>query len=214
MKNDLVYALMSLLDGITIFMFAFGCFKVSLKDYWKEILVTNVIISIGTFYLKSNEAMSSFIPIICFILLTISLTFYFRIRPWSGIKLAIYGFGAQFISQMVVAILMMVASGLSYGDTLNSFGILIQLIGDSFLIVLTLILRKRRIWYTTLPYDYTFKIKLNKTNVFSITLGLLAVLILYNVKQIENVYLGLFFWLICLINIIFIDVVKEKSEVV
>lgn len=214
MKNDLVYALMSLLDGITIFMFAFGCFKVSLKDYWKEILVTNVIISIGTFYLKSNEAMSSFIPIICFILLAISLTFYFRIRPWSSIKLAIYGFGAQFISQMVVAILMMVASGLSYGDTLNSFGILIQLIGDSFLIVLTLILRKRRIWYTTLPYDYTFKIKLNRANVFSITLGLLAVLILYNVKQIENVYLGLFFWLICLINIIFIDVVKEKSEVV
>ncbi|PIH59111.1 MULTISPECIES: hypothetical protein [unclassified Paenibacillus] len=212
MKNDLIYALMSLLDGITIFMFAFGCFKVSFRDYWKEILVTNVVISIGTFYMKSNEAISSFIPIICFLLLAISLTFYFRIRPWSSVKLAIYGFGAQFVSQMIIAILIMVASGSGYTYTLENFGMYIQLIGDGFLIALTLILQKRRIWYTTLPYDYTFKIKLNKTNIISCTLGLLAVVILYNVKQIENVYLGLLFWLICLINIIFIDVVKEKSE--
>lgn len=212
MKSDLMYALMSLLDGITIFMFAFGCFKVSFKDYWKEILVSNVLISVGTFLMRSNEAISGVIPLICFVLLAVLLTFYFRIRPGSSIKLAIYGFGAQFISQISVAILMMFASGLSYSVTLSSFGFYIQLIGDSMLIVLTLVLQRRRIWYTTMPYDYTFKIKINKTNVISITIGLLAIILLYNVKQIENVYLGLLFWMVCLMNIVFIDVVKEKSE--
>lgn len=212
MKSDLIYALMSLFDGISIFMFAFGCFKVSLRDYWKEILVSNILISIGTFLMRSNEVISGVSPFISFMLLVALLTFYFRIRPLSSIKLSIYGFGAQFISQMTVAILLMAASGLSYSNTISSFGSYIQLIGDSVLVILTLVLQRRRIWYTTLPYDYTFKIKINKTNILSITIGLVAIILLYNVKQIENVYLGLLFWMICLINIIFIDVVKEKSE--
>ncbi|RPK31808.1 hypothetical protein [Paenibacillus xylanexedens] len=212
MKNDLIYAAMSLMDGITIFMFAFGCFKVSFKDYWKEILVSNVLISIGTFLMRSNEAISGFIPLICFILLVTLLTFYFRIRPWSSVKLSIYGFGAQLISQMLVAIIMMFATSKSYTATIDELGSYIQLIGNSLLIILTLTLQRRRIWYTTMPYDYTFKIKINRTNIISVFIGLLAISLLYNVKQIENIYLGLLFWLICLVNIIFVDVVKEKSE--
>lgn len=214
MKNDLIYAMMSLLDGITIFMFAFGCFKVSLRDYWKEIVVSNILISVGTFFMRSNETISGFMPLVCFIALTVLLTFYFRIRPWSSIKLGIYGFAAQFVSQITVAILIMFASGNGYKDTVSEFGFYIQLIGDISLVVLTLVLQRRKLWYTTMPYDYTFKIKFTKVNLISIIIGLASVGLLYNVKTIENVYLGLLFWIICLVNIIFIDIVKEKSEAV
>jgi hypothetical protein len=212
MKEDILYTLMSLLDGITIFMFAFGCFKVSFKDYWKEILVTNLVISVGTFLLRNNSFMISVIPLLCLALLIVSLTFYFRITVWSSIKLAVYGFVAQIIAQLIANSIFMVSFKLNYTESLHTHGQWVQLIGDGLLIAITLILQKRRIWFTTMPYDYTFKLKLNKINILSLLISCVIISFLYNVKTIENVYLGLVFWGVCLINLMYLDIKKEKSE--
>jgi|GEM_PF-6805614 len=212
MKEDILYTLMSLLDGITIFMFAFGCFKISFRDYWKEILVTNLVISIGTFLLRNNSFMISVIPLLCLALLIVSLTFYFRITVWSSIKLAVYGFVAQIIAQLIANSIFMVSFNLNYTESLHTHGQWVQLIGDGLLIAITLILQKRRIWFTTMPYDYTFKLKLNKINILSLLISCVIISFLYNIKTIENVYLGLVFWGICLINLMYLDIKKEKSE--
>ncbi|WP_336761474.1 hypothetical protein [Paenibacillus sp. USHLN196] len=211
MKNDIVYALMSLMDGVTIFMFAFGCFKISFKDYWKEILVTNLIISIGTFFLKGYETILGFVPVLCFALLVLSLTFYFRIKLWESFKLACYGFVAQIVAQFSVVALFMLSSGLNFTEASSEFGSLVQLLANGFLIVLTLILRHKRIWFSTMSYDYSFKIKLNKINIFSTLIAIVIMALLYNVKTVENIYLTILFWGVCLINLMYIDIKKEKS---
>lgn len=211
MKEDILYTLMSLLDGITIFMFAFGCFKVSLKDYWKEILVTNLVISVGTFLLRDDEMLVNLVPFLCFFLLVASLTFYFRIRIWGSLKLSLYGFVAQIIAQFSVVALFMFASKLSFSEVTDQFGAIVQLIGDGTLIILTLILQKRRVWFTTMSHDYSFKIRLNKINILSMLIAVVIIAFLYNVKSVDNILLALSFWGVCLINLTYIDIKKEKS---
>ncbi|PYY28285.1 hypothetical protein PIL02S_03436 [Paenibacillus illinoisensis] len=191
-------------------MLAFGFFKVSLKDYWKEILVTNVIISIGTFLVHTNTTLSSFIPLMCFVLLVASLTFYFRISIWSSIKLAFYGFVSQIVAQLVVTGMFMFSFEKTYRGALDEFGFYVQLVGDLFLIASTLILRKRKMWFTTMPYDYTYKMKLNRINLFSLALAVVMVVSLYNF-EVSNILVAIIFWTICFLNLLFIDIKKERS---
>ncbi|WP_186331656.1 hypothetical protein [Paenibacillus xylanexedens] len=212
MMSDLLYAAMSLMDGITIFMFAFACFKVSFKDYWREIVTTNILISIGTFLLKDNEYILGFVPVICFVSLVASLTFYFRIKWWSSLKLAAYGFAAQIISQLSIASIFMLVEKITFTEASQAYGTFIQLIGNIFIIFLTLILKQKRIWFTTMSHDYNFKIKLNKINMYSILVSILAIALLYNVNSVNNIYLALCFWGVCLLNLMYIDIKKERNE--
>lgn len=211
MKSDLLYAVMSLMDGITIFIFAFACFKVSFKDYWKEIVVTNVLISIGTFLLRDDEFILGFVPLLCFALLVASLTFYFRIKWWVSLKLALYGFLAQIISQLTVASAFMLIDGSTFNEASGTYGAYIQFIGNVTIVTLTLILRKNRLWFTTMSHDYNFRIKLNKINIFSILVSVVTISLLYNIKSVDNIYLALCFWGVCLLNLMYIDIKKERS---
>lgn len=211
MKENMIYTLMSLLDGISIFVFAFACFKVSFRDYWKEIVVTNLLISFGTFFLKESNTLLSFVPLLCFALLVTSFTFYFRITVWSSFKLAAYGFVAQIVTQFGLVALFMLGSKTSFSEASNEFGFYVQLIGDLVLIGLAMIIQKRRIWFTTMSNDYNFRIKINKINIFSVLIGVVIVGFLYNVKSVDNIYLTLLFWGICLLNLLYIDIKKEKS---
>ncbi|WP_206759566.1 hypothetical protein [Paenibacillus sp. CFBP 13594] len=200
-----------MLDGITIFMFAFGCFKISFKDYWKEILVTNLVISVGTFLLRDEEFLVNLMPFLCFLLLVASLTFYFRIRIWGSLKLSLYGFVAQIIAQFTVVALFMFVSKLTFSGAADQFGTYVQLIGDGALILLTLVLQKRRVWFTTMSHDYNFKIKLTKINILSMVIAVVIIAFLYNIKSVDNILLAITFWAICLINLMYVDIRKEKS---
>ncbi|WP_440110198.1 hypothetical protein [Paenibacillus sp. QZ-Y1] len=213
MIEGILYASMSMLDGISIFMFAFGCFKISFRDYWKEILATNILISIGTFFLRDNELILGFVPVICFMMLVVSLTFYFRIKVWGSIKLGLYGFVAQIISQFTVAAAFMFGYHMGFSEASQIFGFNIQLIGDGLLIALTLMLQKRRVWFTTMSHDYSFRIKLNKINVLSLLISIVIISFMYNIKSVDNIFLTLFFWGVCLLNLMYIDIKKEKSGI-
>ncbi|PZT57428.1 hypothetical protein [Paenibacillus silvae] len=212
MMSDLLYAVMSLMDGITIFMFAFACFKVNLKDYWKEIVMTNILISIGTFLLKDNEYILGFVPVLCFVSLVASLTFYFRIKWRSSLKLAAYGFAAQIISQLSIALIFMLIDKITFAEASQAYGTFIQLIGNVFIITLTMILKQKRIWFTTMSHDYNFKIKINRINIYSILVSIVIIVLLYNVNSVDNIYLALCFWGICLLNLMYIDIKKERNE--
>ncbi|OMD66778.1 hypothetical protein [Paenibacillus odorifer] len=212
----LLYIILSMFDGLAIFIFAFGTFKINLKDYWKEIVFTSAIISTGTYFMNEHEAFSSFTPFICLVFLTASLLLYFRISIFSSIRVALVGFVAQIVIQGLFVLICTKLFQIDLSDIQGNrmLGGSIQVISDGTLIGISLMLRKNKRYFTTLPYDYSYYIKFSKINII-ILIGSLVVLVMtYNMFNFNNIYVEIVFWLICFINIILFEYVKEaRSEI-
>lgn len=206
--NALVYILLSMLDGIAIFTFSFGSFRVRIKDYWKEILITNMIISTGAYFQRENELLSNITPVINIIILLLALLFIFRISLLASLRISVFGFVAQLIIQSLVAIVFMLVANIKFNEATTQFGYAVQIIGDVAMIMLSLILQNRKMWFTTLPYRYTYKFRISFLNVLIFITSILAI-ILMNKANFNDIYLCLVFWTICFINLLCAEMKKE-----
>lgn len=206
--NALAYILLSILDGIAIFTFSFGSFRVKIKDYWKEILITNIIISIGSYFQKEKEVLSTLTPAINIIILLLALILIFRISLLASLRISVFGFVAQLIFQSIIAIIFMIVTNMRFGEVTNQFGYAVQIIGDLSMISLSLVLQKRKIWFTTLPYSYTYKFKISRLNVVIFITSLVAILLM-NKSNFDDIYLCLTFWGACFVNLLVAEIKKE-----
>ncbi|OZB98076.1 hypothetical protein [Paenibacillus sp. XY044] len=209
--NALVYILFSMLDGIAIFTFSFGFFRLKMMDYWKEIIITNLVISIGTFFYSENNLLSNLSPFINLIIFIAALIFFFRISFFSAFRVA----GCGFLAQTVILGLVLSITCLVLNISLNEIKehdyikYPLQVIGDIGTVLLSLVLRKKKIWMTNLPYSYSFKFKPSRINVLIFIATIIAALVISRASSINNIYLGLIFWIICFVNLLFMEIKKE-----
>ncbi|MWV44899.1 hypothetical protein GRF59_14855 [Paenibacillus sp. HJL G12] len=209
--NALVYILFSMIDGMAIFFFAFGFFRIKIVDYWKEIIITNIVISIGTYFYSENIILSNLSPLLNLIIFMAALLFFFRISLFSSFRIAGLGFLAQTLILGLVISVSCLALNINLNELKSNDYIKypVQVIGDIGTIALSLFLRKKRIWMTNLPYSYSFKFKPSRPNMLIFIATILGIFVISKASSIDNIYTGLLFWLICLINLLFMEVKKE-----
>lgn len=208
-----VYILFSMLDGIAIFTFAFGFFRIKLLDYWKEILITNIIISIGTYYYSENTLMSNLSPLINSLVFMVALIFFFRISLFSSFRVTILGFLTQTLVLAFFISVTCIIFNINLADIKGNDYVryLVQALGDLGTICLSAFLRSKKIWMTNLPYTYSFRFKPSRSNYMIFIASILGFIVVSKASSIENIYLGLLFWMICLMNLLFVEVKKEMT---
>lgn len=157
MLDALVYIMFSMVDGLAIIIFAFGSFKIDLKTYWKEILISSAVISVCNFFLSRHDTLSNYSPILSMTLMFIFLLFLFRISVLSSVRITVIGFVAQTPTQgiMIYATSLLIGKNL---ETIKSDDFLrsaLQLISGIALVYISVLLRKNRkyflFWFKQAP---------------------------------------------------------------
>ncbi|WP_342423171.1 hypothetical protein [Paenibacillus sp. FSL E2-0178] len=214
MLDALVYIMFSMVDGLAIIIFAFGSFKIDLKTYWKEIPISSTVISVCNFFLSRHDTLSNYSPILSMTLMFIFLLFFFRISVLSSVRITVIGFVAQTLTQgiMIYATSLLIGKNL---ETIKSDDFLrsaLQLISGIALVYISVLLRKNRKYFTTLPYDYSYKIKFTKTNVILLFSSVVVTTIIVNLFNFSNFLIELIVLLFCFTNIIALETRKELRE--
>ncbi|QWU14341.1 hypothetical protein SAMN04487895_101643 [Paenibacillus sophorae] len=214
MGSALVYILFSMIDGVSILTFAFGSFKVDLKSYWKEIFLTAFIISTGNYFLSQHDNFQNYTSVFSLILLFLSLLFYFRISVFSSIRLTIIGFVSQAIIQLVLVLIttMVIHTNISEIQENDFLRCLLQIISGSIMILSSVLMRRKRLYFTTLPYDYSYKIKFTKVNTILILSSIVVVIMFLNISRFNNIIVEILFWILCIFNIYVLETKKQMRD--
>ncbi|ASA22691.1 hypothetical protein B9T62_18980 [Paenibacillus donghaensis] len=214
MESALLYILFSMIDGLSIFIFAFGSFKVRLRNYWREILLTVLVISIGNYYISTHDSLKDYEPLISITILFLSLILYFRISVFSSLRLTLMGFVGQAVIQGFLIMVTSYVTDIRFNEIKNNDFLRpsLQIISAIILISVTLLLRKLKKHFTTLPNDYTYRIKFTKINNVILLTSACVMLMFINIYNFNNVILEIIFWILCLINIFILETKKEKRD--
>ncbi|MEC4565422.1 hypothetical protein L8C07_05645 [Paenibacillus sp. CMAA1739] len=205
------YIILSMFDGVAIFTFGFGMYQVKLFEYWIQFVVASLCISVATYLYRDYGLPENFAPIVNIGLMIVFLISLFKISLLSSLRISGISFLFSFIAQTIVAVLFMVSTSKSLDSTLFTYGYIVQIAGDSIVIFTSLYLRKKSIWFTTLPYQYSLKFKLNFSN---ITLFIASILgVTFMSKSIfNNIYISGLFWLAIFVIMIIIEFRKELKD--
>jgi hypothetical protein len=183
--------------------------------YWKRRWVSGNF-GIHTIFYVGRNCNLHFCILICLIFLIASLLLYFRISIFSSIRVAL----VVFVWQIVIQGLFVLAATKLFSVDLNDIqsnqmlGGSLQFISDGTLIPISLILRKFNLYFTTLPYDYSYYIKFSKINIVILIISVIVLIMSFNMFNFSNIFIEIVFWLVCFINIILLEYVKEgRSEI-
>ncbi|MNH75613.1 hypothetical protein D3C73_278570 [compost metagenome] len=209
-----IYILFSVLDGLAIFIFAFNSFRIRLIEYWKEILFTVSVISVGTYLFSESAILKNISPLITIILFIVALIFYFRISLLSALRVTIVGFVAQIALTLVVTSIFCLVANMSFNEVKETtfMRYILQFSGDFITILVSALLKRKRIWVTNLPYSYTFKFKISRTNLVLIFTSIIVTVFISNIGIFNNIFISAVLWLLIAINISLFEVRKEMRQ--
>ncbi|MNW64011.1 hypothetical protein D3C74_422550 [compost metagenome] len=91
----------------------------------------------------------------------------------------------------------------------NTYGSVVQLIGDILIILISLYLRRRALWFTTLPYQYTIKFKLSVSNALLFIVSIFGISVM-SVSIFSNILWSMLFWVICFSILLIIEYRKQR----
>lgn len=211
MTEALVYIAFSVFEGFTVFFFAFGLFRISLQDYWKEVLIAIISISLGTYFYSEYDSLSVMSPLFNMTAMILFLTFLFRMSLLHSFYIVSTSFVTLFVLQGIALSTIGTLAGLTL-ETIKETDILrytFQLTTDISLFGLSVLLRKQGWWFTFVPYHSKLIFKMNISNLsilFASILGIAATGMVFN---IDSIAMGTVFWCICVSQLVYIGVKKE-----
>ncbi|WP_311078194.1 hypothetical protein [Paenibacillus polymyxa] len=207
------YIIFSMLDGIAIFTFGFGMYQVKLRDYWIQLIIASLCISVGTYLYKNYGLPTNITPVVNILFMILFLIVLFRISLLSSLRISGIAFLSQLIIQGLVAVILMFIMKRPFDFIANTYGEMVQLVGDILMVIISLYLRKRALWFTTLPYQYSIKFKLNISNTLLFIASIFGISVM-SVSIFRNIIWSLLFWMICFVFLIVIEYRKEiKNEI-
>lgn len=213
MIDALVYIVFAIIEGLIIVFFSFGLFRIDVRDYWKEILVTVSTISAATYYYSQNEVLSQYSPFLNIIALFVAMVIVFRISLLYSLYISVTGFAALIFIQFALTTVTNPIFNLSL-EEINSIDWLrysFQATSDLLLLAVSMILRKKRLWFTSVPYSSDLSFKLSKSNLLVLLSSVLAIILSSATLKLDNVLAGTMLSLICLSTLIYIGIQREKS---
>lgn len=213
MTEALVYILFSIVEGLIIVYFSFGLFRIRAIDYWKEIVVTVSTISAATYYYSMNETLASIAPMLNIIALFLALVLVFRISLLHSLYISVTGFMALLAVQVVFITLASIVLNIELTEirTLDSVRYFLQIAGDITILVVSILLKKYRLWFTFVPYSPELTFKLTKSNLSILMSCVIGIVILTSLYNFDNLIIGTVLSLMCIANLITIGVKKERS---
>ncbi|QNR65465.1 hypothetical protein IAQ67_16375 [Paenibacillus peoriae] len=207
------YILFSMLDGIAIFTFGFGMYQVKLRDYWIQFIIASLCISVGTCLYKNYGLPTNIAPVVNILFMILFLIVLFRISLLSSLRISGIAFLSQLIIQGLVAVILMFIMKRPFDFIANTYGEMVQLVGDILMVIISLYLRKRALWFTTLPYQYSIKFRLNISNTLLFIASIFGISVM-SVSIFRNIIWSLLFWVICFVFLIVIEYRKEiRNEI-
>ncbi|MBE7896179.1 hypothetical protein G7L40_20245 [Paenibacillus polymyxa] len=206
------YIIFSMLDGMAIFIFGFGMYSVKIRDYWIQFIVSSLCISVGSYLYMEYGFPNRIAPVTNLICMILFLVILFKLSPLSSLRISGISFLVQMILQTLTAVILALTLKIDFFTTTKDYGTLIQFLGDSTMILISLALRKRSVFFTTLPYQYTLKFKINVSNVVLFIISLIGVSVMTK-PTFDNMTISVVFWIIIFVLLIFIERRKEiKNE--
>lgn len=209
--NSIIYILLSCIEGFSFFFITFGLFRISMKDYLKEIVIVVFIISLGTLYLSEYPPIENYIPLINILILIIFLVFFFRVSLVNSLFITLIGY----ISCMVIQFIVLKAVG-----AIGSWDIqqikdnielkrIMQLASSLLIVLVSMVLRKYNLWFTFIPYSTDLSFKLSKGNIFILILGIITLLSFYYSLNISSSVFAIIIWTFSLLVFLYVGLRKE-----
>ena len=90
-----------------------------------------------------------------------------------------------------------------------SLSITYQIISDTVLIVISVILRRLSLWFTFIPYATTLSFKMTKSNIIILTTATSILFIFGITLKYSSLIFGFSIWLVCLIALLTISFRRE-----
>lgn len=212
--DALVYILISCIEGFSFFFITFGLFRISMKDYLKEIIIVVIILSLGTFYLSEYPPLENYISLVNMLVLIAFLVFFFRVSIVHSLFVTIVGY----ISCMVIQFILLKTVGLF--DSLDIQQIkddlmlrrALQLVTSFIIISISALLRKYNLWFTFIPYTTNFSFKLSKGNIFILMAGIITLLAFYYSLNFLSSIVVIFIWGFSLVVFLTVGLRKEFKD--
>lgn len=214
MVDALVYIVLSIVEGLIIVFFSFGLFRIDVKDYWKEIVVTVSSISAATYYYNQHETLSQVSTLLNIIALFLALVIVFRISLLHSLYISVAGFVALLAAQLIfisgTSLVLDIDLAAIRSNDLIRYSL--QIAGDILILLISLVLRKKRLWFTFVPYSPEITFKLTKSNLAILMASILGIIILSFVFKFDNLVIGTILALMCITNLIVIGIMTEKRK--
>lgn len=211
MLDSMLYILASCIEGIAFFFITFGLFRISIRDYIKEVTVSIVVVSLGTYLLSEHQSMAQFTPLINLLILIIFLICFFRVSFPHTILIIVSGYIVCMVIQWVLINTLELTTGWTLLEIKNSIVLrtTIQILSSTLIAVVSLILRKYTLWFTFVPYSTSLNFRMTKSNI-SLLITTTTTLFVFGVTlKYSSLIFGFSIWIICLITLMVISFRRE-----
>lgn len=212
--NSIIYVIASIIEGFSIFFFAFGLFRVSIREYWREVVLTTLIISLTTYFYKDHALLSSISPVLNILLMIFFLFILFKLPLLHSVYIVVTSFVVMLAVQgLSVAIVNLVFHvGLAYIREIDLLRYTFQLSTDFVIFLVSLILRRFNIWFTFVPYHRTIRFKVSTINLSLLVSSLIGIAIMFSAFRIDNIVAGSIFWIIYSLCLLLVGYKKEFGK--
>ncbi|MBX4152243.1 hypothetical protein [Paenibacillus lautus] len=211
MFEALLYIIASCIEGVAFFIITFGLFRINLSEYIKELIVTILVVSLGTFLLSEHQVAAQFIPLINLTILIIFLIFFFKVSLPHTILIMVSGYIACMVIQWGLIKFSEMATGINLVDIKSSIGLrtTFQFLSSALIIAISVILRKSKLWFTFVPYSTSLSFKMSRNNIIILTTATTILFIFGNTLKYSSTIFGFSIWLISLISLLIISIRRE-----
>ncbi|MGG1650504.1 hypothetical protein ABHN03_25430 [Paenibacillus sp. NRS-1775] len=211
----LVYILMSLFEGFVVFYFAFSVFRINIKECFFEIIITNILISVATYFYSLDSVTSNLTPLLNMMTLTIFLIALFRVSSKHAFFASALTLSVFLVIQSISVWIVYPFTGLTL-ENIKSDNFLrytYQAGSDMVIFLIANLLVKKRLWFSFISYNFTIKFAMTKNNILITVIPSCIMLIAGFTYDINNLLLGSIVWTICFINLLFMGIKMERQAI-
>ncbi|MFI2856862.1 hypothetical protein ACH6EH_06950 [Paenibacillus sp. JSM ZJ436] len=212
MLDAIIYVTMSMIEGFILFFFAFGLFRIDLRDYWKEVGIAVTTISLGTFFYSTSDALSPISPLLNMSAMILFLIILFKLPMLHSFYVVATTFIVVLVMQGITVASVGNIANLTLAEIKNNDHLRysFQLTTDLLILCLSVFLRKKKLWYTFIPYGKQ-KVKLTISNALLLMTSAFGIAIASTALNMNNFIIGTIFWSSFAALIIYIGIRKEAS---
>lgn len=205
------YILLSCIEGIAYFFLTFGLFRIKISEYLKEIVVTILIVSIGTYLLADNPVISQFIPLINIIALIVFLVCFFKVSIPHTFLITISGYITCMIIQWGIIQIADIVGGINLTEIKNSefLKAFFQILSSGTIITISSILRRYKLWFTFVPYSTSINFRMTKSNLTLLLATTIILFIFGSTLKYSALIFGFSIWIICFVTLFIVSIRRE-----
>lgn len=205
------YILLSCIEGIAFLFLTFGLFRIKIREYLKEIVMSILVVSVGTYLLSDNPAISQFIPLINIIALIVFLVCFFKVLIPHTFLITISGYITCMIIQWGIIQVADIVGGIDLTDIKNSefLKAFFQLLSSAIIITISSFLRRYKLWFTFVPYSTSLNFRMTKSNLTLLIATTIILFIFGSTLKYSALIFGFSIWIICFITLFTVSIRRE-----